>query len=428
MGHSMAFVLRPGERLIRYFRPERDDRFYLPYQCGTRGWSEFPREIAAYNIRTSDGPRSQKDSRVWGTGAIEYRPPLDGSTDQRFQVRSPYVIIGAAFQLGAKLAQGQSVSISTSSDGGQTWDAAGELHGPYDGTWRAEPAVLTRSPHGTHSVVSGLYDYRLRLESTAAAHVSDLLLVTRIQLNPRTLPEMKPGRNEFEYAAGAPQVRDTMAITPSRVNEIAHSTKNARYVSDGAQGYWTAAHEGLAEFIFRVEGDGSLPIVAVDAGGRFLDLGGGLAPDKFTAEVRKVAPVPARHPAASIAWSASPNGPYQVVWEYREPEWRDGDAISRVLRWPEVDRRIDPGGRREIYVRYRFEDLAIDSFRLARTTPSPAASSELRITHLWHENGVSRQETRRIPPGATTFRYSVDAQTGAQIVNDALIFECAAIR
>ena len=53
----MDFVLRPGERIIRYFHPESNQLYYLPYQFDGTAWREFPQEIAQYQIRTSDGPR-----------------------------------------------------------------------------------------------------------------------------------------------------------------------------------------------------------------------------------------------------------------------------------------------------------------------------------------------------------------------------------
>ena len=74
-GHSMDFVLRPGEKLIRFFKPEEPNLYYLPYKFDGHDWREFPQEIAEYNIRTVDGPRSQKDQRSWATGRIEYPPP-----------------------------------------------------------------------------------------------------------------------------------------------------------------------------------------------------------------------------------------------------------------------------------------------------------------------------------------------------------------
>src|SRR4051812_26043868 len=36
-GHTMDFVLRPGEKMIRYFQPERSDLFSLPYACDQNG-------------------------------------------------------------------------------------------------------------------------------------------------------------------------------------------------------------------------------------------------------------------------------------------------------------------------------------------------------------------------------------------------------
>ena len=41
-GHSMAFTLRPGEKLIRYFEPEEPGLFYLPYQPDGKQWQRVP--------------------------------------------------------------------------------------------------------------------------------------------------------------------------------------------------------------------------------------------------------------------------------------------------------------------------------------------------------------------------------------------------
>ena len=67
-GHEMSFVLRPGERMIRYFQPEPPGVFYLPYQYDGSQWQEVPQEFKEYNIKTADGPHSQKDARAWATG------------------------------------------------------------------------------------------------------------------------------------------------------------------------------------------------------------------------------------------------------------------------------------------------------------------------------------------------------------------------
>jgi hypothetical protein len=418
-GHSMNFELRPGERLVRYFQPERDDLFYLPYKFTGRAWEEFPQEIAQYRIRTADGPRSQKDARRWATGRIEYRLPVPGEAAPMYEVRSPYVIIDAEFQFDAVLpSEAQSLAVETSTDGGRTWLAAGKLRGPHRGTWRCEPAVLMRSAHGRRTAVSGTYGYLVRIAKGRGSELRGGLLLTRIQLNPRTLPDLAAGHNELIYTAGPAVVRRAIAAEPSQ-------RSNARYVSDGAQGYWIPAGDGPAEFTFHLAGPAGAPLAGFAAGGRFLDLSGGLAPDKFTAEVRKVAAIPARNPAASIAWSTSPEGPFQTIWQY-DPrlQWKDGIPIDRTLRWPEVDRHVAVSGAHDVYVRYRIQDMALDQFRLAvEGRPAPGASA-LEVTHIWKQDGIRKSMTQRIPAGAAEYRYAIDIPPGAAVSNEAVIFEC----
>jgi hypothetical protein len=418
-GHSMNFELRPGERLVRYFQPERDDLFYLPYKFNGRTWEEFPHEIAQYRIKTEDGPRSQKDARLWATGRIEYRLPISGEATKVYEVRSPYVIIDTEFQFDAVLPSGQqSLAVETSTDDGRTWLEAGKLRGPHRGAWQCEPAVLTRSEHGRRTAVSGSYAYLVRITKAPGTELRSGSLLTRIQLNPRTLPELTAGRNELIYTAGPAIVR--RAVKP----DLSHRT-NARYISDGAQGYWVPAAKGTAEFVFHLMSSDSSPLTGFAAGGRFLDLSGGLAPDKFTAEVRKVTPMAADRAAASIDWSKSPDGPFQSLWDY-DPRlhWRDGIPIDRTLRWPEVERHVKLSSASDIYVRYRIQDLAVDDFRLSVETKGEANPSPLDITHVWLQDGVRKTVTRHMPSGAAEYRYAIDIPPGAKVVNEALVLEC----
>jgi hypothetical protein len=418
-GHSMSFELRPGERLIRYFEPQTSGAYYLPYKSTGRAWEEFPQEIAQYQIRTADGPHSQKDDRRWATGLLEYHLPIRSEAQAVFEVHSPYVIIDAQFQFDAVLTtEGQALTVETSTDEGRTWFPAGTLRGPHRGTWQIEPAALTLSDHGRRTAVSGSYAYLVRVTKTGDAALRGCWLRTRIQLNPRTLPELSAGHNELVYTAGPAIVRRAIAAEPSHVT-------NANYVSDGAQGYWAPASEGTGEFLFRLTGPRGAPLTGLDAGGRFLDLSHGLAPDKFTAEVRKVTAVPAKHPAASIAWSKSPGAPLETIWEYDAAvKWRDGISIDRTLLWPEVDRHVEVSGVPEIYVRYRIRDLAVDNFRLAVETPGTGNSSAIDVTHVWRENGTAKIRTQRVTAGSREYRYVVEIPRGAKVVNEALIFEC----
>lgn len=424
-GHTMDFVLRPGERLVRYFSPERPDLRYLPYKFNGRSWEEFPQEVAEYNVRTADGPRSQKDDRTWATGRIEYRPPVDARDSAIYDVRSPYVVIDAEFQISAALASpDQSLKVETSTDGGRTWVAAGALHGPHSGNWRAEPAELTRSEHGHRTAVSGSYGYLVRLTRSPGIELREILLLTRIQLNPRALPALANGHNELVYSAGPPRLRHPVPAEAAAAREVARSVTNARYVSDGGQGYWIPAAGGAAEFVFRLISPGAMPLSGFDVGGRFLDLSTGLAPDKFTAEVRKITALKADNAAGSIAWSDSPDGPFQTIWEF-DPhlQWKDGVPIDRTLLWPEVDRHLEVTAAREIYVRYRIQGLAIDDFRLAVITKAGPGSSALKVTHVWKEDGVTRSAAQRIPAGVGERRYTIETAPGARISNEAIIFE-----
>ena len=424
-GHRMNFELRPGERLARYFQPEAE-RSYLPYKFTGRAWEEFPQEVAQYQIKTADGPRSQKDGRRWATGRIEYRIPATGASAAAYEVRSPYVIIDGQFEFDAVLdSESQSLTVATSTDDGRTWLTAGSLRGPHRGRWQVEPAVLTNSEHGRRTAISGSYGYLVRVTKDSGSELRSGTLLTRIQLNPRTLPELVAGRNNLIYTAGRGVVRHPVEVETAAARSAALTVANARYVSKDGQGFWIAAAEGPAEFLFRLSIPDSAPISALEAGSRFLDLSGGLAPDKFTAEVRRVAAVPANHPAASIAWSKSPSGPFETIWAY-DPQlkWRDGIPIDRTLRWPEVDRRVEVAGVRDVYVRYRIRDLALDNFRLAIETNARGSSSPLEVTHVWREDGVVKRFTQRIPLGATDFDYNIDIPAGAKVTNEAVVFEC----
>ncbi|HWR54270.1 MAG TPA: hypothetical protein VN428_24400 [Bryobacteraceae bacterium] len=423
-GHSMDLVLRPGEKLIRYFEPERPDVFYLPYKWTGRSWEEFPREIAEYDIRTAAGPRSQKDDRRWGTGRLEYRPAVTAARRQVFDVASPYVIIDARFEFQLDLPAGQSARAAVSIDGGHTWAAAGAVTGPHQGRWTTAPQALTRSAHGSRTAVAGRYAYECSLTLSEGARLGPVLLTTRVQLNPRTLPDLKPGPNELTYS-NKDYRRRLLPVDVQHADQWATHSAHARFIGDGAQGYWIPEDGSTAEFTFRMnEPDGS-PLSGFTAGGHFLDLTRGVAPDKFNAEIRSAAVVPAASsPSASIAWSSSPDGPFTTIWEF-DPKlvWRDGKPVDRVLPWPEIDRHVALRGAREAFVRYRFSGMAVDDLRLAVESAPAGKSSGLAITHVWKENGVEKRHVERILPGALGHTYSVQTRPDTKIENVAVIFE-----
>ena len=430
-GHSMDFVLRPGERMIRYFHPESPHLYYLPYHFDGTSWREFPQEIAQYQIRTNDGPRSQKDNRTWATGRIEYRPRLQkrGSSVE-FEMPCPYVIIDAQFTMSADLpSKDDKLSIATSVDGGRTWTDGTSLRGPFHGQWTALPATVVKSEHGARSAVSGTYGYRVRIAKSTGAQFHNTLLTTRFELNPRTLPKLAPGNNELEYRATG-QHRTEIPVRADNLDHLAFKIDHAHYSGSNGQGYVLNQGSLPGEITFALAATDGRELTGFDAGGRFLDLRDGLAPDKLTAEVRKVTPWPSRNapePTAQIAWAVSPEGPYQELWAYNPKlSWKDGQPIDRTLRWPEVDKRVDglPAGTKKVYVRYTISGMAIDDFRLTTINSPGRSSSPVRVTEIWKENGALKSHSEPISAGIKHHRFSVAIPEAVKVENEAVIVEC----
>jgi hypothetical protein len=430
-GHTMDFVLRPGERMIRYFHPEPTRLYYLPYQFDGTTWREFPQEIAQYHIRTNDGPHSQKDSRTWATGRIEYRPRLQtqGSSAE-FDMPCPYVIIDAQFTMSADLpSRDDNLSIATSIDGGRTWTDGSRLQGPFHGKWTALPATVVKSEHGAHTAVSGTYGYQVRIAKSGGGQFHNVLLATRFELNPRTLPELTPGRNELRYRATG-RDRTEIPVRADNLDRFASKIEHAHYSGANGQGYVINQHSEPGEITFALAAADGHELTGFDVGGRFLDLRDGLAPDKLTAEVRNVTPWPSRNapaPAAWIAWSTKPDGPYRELWTYNPKlSWKDGQVIDRTLRWPEVDKHVDglPTGTKKVYIRYTISGMAIDNFRLATINSRSQSSSPVRVTQLWKQNGVLKSHAEQIGAGVKEHPFSIAIPKGMNVENQAMIIEC----
>jgi hypothetical protein len=418
-GHSMDFVLRPGEKLIRFFAPEEPGLFYLPYKFDGKRWSEFPNEVAEYHIRTADGPHSQKDTRLWATGRIEYTPPAPNQAVTVVDMPSPYVIIDARFTMRPELASESSwLRVDTSIDGGWTWAPAGELKGPHQGDWSIEPQVLLKSEHGRLTAVSGCYGYKMRITtSEPPACIRSLRLISRIQLNPRTLPSIQAGDNRFVYST-APAVRRVMISTP-----LAHApVHDLELVDEGAQEFLRPLSGKTGEVVYPLAADGG-SLAGFDVGARFLDLRSDLAPDKLTAETRHTR-VTSASGTASISWSIVPDGPFHELWHYpANLQWRDGDPIGRLLLWPEVFRQIRdlPLSTKRVYVKLRSSGPAIDNIRMAVYANAAPATGHLKIIQAWREGKLRKQHVEQID--AETREHQFIVRAGADIRNETIIFE-----
>ncbi len=461
-GHSMDYLLRPGEKLIRYYQPESSSLYYLPFKHVDGRWSEFPREIPQYNINTEDGPHSQKDERVWATGRLEYTPPLhrqsafypergegfnhnlslpetaggalgrlDGSRPATavFEMNSPWVLIDGQFELYAELAAAHNqLIVETSTDRGRSWEVAGQLRGPYSGPWRCAPRVLSVSEHGTRGALSGTYGYLVRITLAGPdgrVALRDLRLTSIFQLNPRSLPALAGGKNELLYSPGKVVVRRSLPVELSRLADFALEVDRLVYTRENSNGlvYPERWKKGAAVFELTAPGGGELS--GISAGGRFLVLGE-IAPEKTTAETRptrlKGSPAGA---AARLEWALSPAGPWRELWEYKAPaKWRDGHSENRLLAWPEVDRSVElPAGTKTAYVRYSLDGMALDDIRLASSSPADGPGGALVITHRWRSRNVPRSFSVRLDEASRELNYTVNTGPG-EVTNLAVEFEC----
>jgi len=426
-GHTMDFVLRPGEQIVRYYaNPDRSLR-YMPYVKENASQREFPKDIGTI-LTVNNGPRSEKDTRYWSTGRIEYSPTASAieksmlsATVAEFRMNSPYVILGASFQ--GRSPNAGSIKVETSIDDGKTWLTGSTSEFEASGQWRATPMSEAKTEHGSKNAIAGTYGYIVRVVSEKPLALEDLSLVTLFEFNPRTLPELKPGINHLSYSSSQ-KIRRELPIHASNAKLFASSFEGVEYIEKDGQGFWRNAKSHDGEMVFPVVVPAKA-LTSFSAGGRFVDLRDGLAPNKLTAETRTVERWPTNatdEGSASIAWSTSEHGPWKMIWQYDSKiEWPDGRQIEKTLRWPEVDKTINslPPGTQKVFVRYRFRNLALDDIRLA-STETVHTGSDVMITHRWSTSDKQMEITKKFV-GNEPQNYSVSIPEGTEIKNEAMI-------
>ncbi|MCX6622212.1 MAG: hypothetical protein NTY38_14315, partial [Acidobacteria bacterium] len=251
--------------------------FYLPFQTDSKQWTARPKDARNYQIYARNGPKSNADTRLWGTGRLEYSPAMwesdsfypvfgdgfnqnlkigrKGDTGGRlqaedansaasavFEVTSPYVLINADFNFKAYVGGAEdSVRLETSTDNGRTWVEAGLIRGRQSGEAHAAAAVLDRSGEAVRTVVSGQYRYLLRLTLTGKSgltppSVSDLRITSTFQHNPRTLPALERGSNELVYSADTREARRETEVDSRQFDVAALRSRNVRFLPEDGQG------------------------------------------------------------------------------------------------------------------------------------------------------------------------------------------------
>lgn len=426
--HTMDFTLRPGERMIRYYDAGAAAPRYLPYRNEDGKWQEFPKDWSDI-LQVKNGPLSEKDDRRWSIGVLEYRPDAAAQNAARtsggewiYRIASPYVLVDAQFRMDGAAGGGLQADIST--DDGHTWAAA--VASAIGTQWTAAPAPLAKTEHGKHNAVAGTYGYLLRLRpSKPTQDLSGLFIRSTFEFNPRTLPELLPGTNRYQLTESEMERRELPVHAPN-ATQFAASSQHVVYQDDHGQGYLRNEDGHDGELIFALDRDREGNLQEVDAGGRFLNLSGGLAPNKLTAETRPVPRWPADPKAplsAGISWSTNLRGPWTSVWSFEQQGLVKGDTSQPVqtLQWPEVDRKITalPQGSGPLYVRYQFRNVALDDVRLATMRSPTPKPTPLTVTHCWTTGSKPAAFSRTFTGGDGA--YQIDLPGGISIRPIALV-------
>jgi hypothetical protein len=247
-GHTMDFVLRQGETLTRWWKPQ-GGRWH---HCASYNKQDWLRRLIDQEPR---GPKpNHRDFTIhnYGNGRFVYRPNLtekstdfvDGAYDSKnvrpgprgltlagpgdgyavFEVRTPYVIVpivgnpdttaddreASVLEIDAERA-----TLQISLDNGLTWEdlplASGE--GGRLATCPTDNGLTSQGPSVEPRPIrldltryaAGTYGYLLKIVLRGRpeeAVVRSLCLTTWVQVAPASLPSLRAGENRMEYRTG----------------------------------------------------------------------------------------------------------------------------------------------------------------------------------------------------------------------------------
>jgi hypothetical protein len=223
-GHTMDFVLRQGETLTRWWKPQ-GGRWH---HCASYNAQDWLRKLIE---EEPGGPKpNHRDFTIhnYGNGRFVYRPNLtenstdfaDGVYDAKnvrpgprgltltepgegyavFEVRTPYVIVPVVGNLDTTADDREAsvleidakrTSLQISLDNGLTWT---------DLSLEPAPAKIDLTRYA-----AGTYGYLLKIilrGRPEEAVVRSLGLTTWVQVAPASLPSLREGENRMEYCTG----------------------------------------------------------------------------------------------------------------------------------------------------------------------------------------------------------------------------------
>ena len=391
-GHTMDFVLRPGESLTRYWDPQ--GRWFHPWPAAGGFNMDFLRR------RFSTEPRGLKckhpDWATWsyGNGLWVYAPTLrEGFTDLAqgareqegahltgrglettdgghvtFAVQSPYIIVGEVEEMGPPaLIHGAatvsyqslgSTTASVSTDDGFTWQAVG-------GTVGAARTLVDLTPH-----VVGRYGYQLRFDLPEGSGLAALRVETWTQLSPPSLPRLHAGANRLHFATSDRYGHHT-SVKEIRLN-LREPAQLERYLVrlDGDYQPLREAAKIRGEVVLKVEAPSGAPIQWLTAGGYFHSHLGSRTDENRNAILYSV---------------DGEDGPWEEICHGEVPAWvefwhagMDGDAV--------LDEAVEA-----VYLKY-VGDPGLNQIWIYAHCLEPAAPSPIKVTHGYELDGERTEE------------------------------------
>ena len=404
-GHTMDFVLRPGESLTRYWDPQ--GRWFHPWPTAGGFNMDFLRRRFEADPRGLKSKHPGWSKWTHGNGEWVYTPRLrEGFADleqgahemegvaltQRgveaaedgfvsFAVHTPYIIVGEVDQIGppskihgAAILTYQSLGPTTvcvSVDDGFTWQTVGGTTGKDVTTIDLTPQVVDH------------YDYLVRFDLPAGSGLDEFSLTTWTQLSPPSLPRLTKGNNTFRYETGDRHGYHT-TVKEIRLN-LRDPAKLERYLVSLHGDYQPLREEAKirGEVVLRVDAEPGTRIQWLTAGGYFhTHLGHEAATNRN-----------------AVHYSVDgPDGPWQEICHATVPEWvdfwhtgMDGEAI---LDAPMAT----------VYLKY-IGDPGLNQIWIYAHCLESAATSPIHVTHGFEIEGKLQEEEQLLSKAMT---YEVD--------------------
>jgi len=393
-GHTMDFVLRQGETLTRWWKPQ-GGRWAHPPEYNRVDWL---RRLIEKDPRGPKPNHRHFTVHNYANGRFVYRPNLtskssdfaDGVYDSRnvqpgdrgltlkqpgegyavFEVRTPYVIVPLVGNLDtidddceASVVEidAAGASLSISLDNGLTWS---------DVSVASWPATVDLTPQ-----VSGTYGYLLKIALTGRpgeAAVRRLGITTWVQVAPAALPSLRQGTNRMEYRTGDHHGLKTRVIEVR--SRARYPEELLKYLVEPPEDYDPSrkTHRIHGPITAKVQAPPGTQIAWFCAAGSF----------------RTHQQEAARNTRNTIAYAADrPEGFREI---YR------ADVPTDTQHWHyNAYREVRPDQRAErLFVRY-VGDPAVNNFQVYAHCLDDGRESAgpVSITHAWTEGGRARSKT-----------------------------------